>query len=356
MTGSTAARPRRLGLYLPFVLLLVIAIGWTGLWLYGRHRVGVELDNFFARQASVGRVWSCPDRSIGGYPFRIDLACVKPSFAMARGGRGDVMGRIERLTVTAQTAGALNLAHVVSTFEGPLILTEQGFGRTTMTWKQALGSYRGHHRRLERASIDIKDLDILVEPASGDRTGLKAASLEAHIREGVIAAEPGAYDVAIRLNGAVIPPLNAALRSSDPLTLLLDGKLLNLGQIDRRDWRTTIENWRLAKGVFRVEQFNLAKGTPRLEAKGDLALDGERRLEGRLDASFVNAGPLLQQFGVNLGGGAAGAVLGGLLGGVRSQPGEPTRDRTLRLPLTLGDGRVAIGPFRVPGLVLQPLY
>jgi hypothetical protein len=356
MSAAVAAPSRRMGLYLPFVLLLLVIIGWTGLWLYGRHRVGLELDNFFARQASLGRIWSCPERSIGGYPFRIDVACVRPTFATARGGRGEVTGRMERLIVTAQTAGALNLAHVVATLEGPLTLTEPGFGRTTVTWKQALASYRGHHRRLERASVDVKDLVILVEPVNGDRSELRAASLEAHVREGVVAAEAGSYDVAIRLNGALIPALDAALRSNDPLTLLVDGKVLNLGQVDRRDWRATVENWRTARGVFRVEQFNLAKGAPRLEATGDLRLDDMRRLDGRLDASFVNAGPLLQQLGVNLGGGPAGALLGGLLGGVRQQPGEAARDRSLRLPLTLGDGRVAIGPFRIPGLALNPLY
>jgi hypothetical protein len=355
-SGSASARPRRLGLYLPFALALILAVGWTGLWLYGRHRIGLELDNFFARQASIGRIWSCPDRRIGGYPFRIDVSCARPGFATGRGGRGEVVGGLERLTVTAQTAGALNLAHVVAALDGPLTLNEEGFGRTTVTWSRALGSFRGHHQRLERASVDFKDVNILLQPSNGERIELKAQALEAHIREGVVAAEPGAYDVALRLNGAVIPGLDNALRSNDPVNLLLDGKLLNLGPIDRRDWRTTVENWRRGNGTFRVEQFNLSKGAPRLEAKGDLKLDGERRIEGRLDASFVNAGPILQQLGVNVGGGQVGALLGGLLGGGRPQPGEQMRDRALRLPLVLGDRRVAVGPFRLPGVMLRPLY
>jgi hypothetical protein len=355
MSGSTAARPRRLGLILPFVLLIVLALGWTGLWFYGRHRIGLELDNFFARQASLGRVWSCPDRTIGGYPFRIEVACRAPTFATRQGAPTEVTGKLERLSVTAQTAGAFNLAHVVSRFEGPLVINEAGFGRTTVTWKEALGSFRGTHRRVERTSIDMKEIEALIEPKDADTVRLKAASFEAHLREGVSPAEPGAYDIAIRLNGAVIPPLDRAMNSADPVNLLLDGKALNIGAIDRRDWRATLENWRLAKGAFRVEQFTLAKGAPRLEAKGDLRLDAEKRLEGRLDANFVNAGPLLSQLGINVGGGAAGALLGGLLGGSRAQ-GEPQRDRALRLPLVLGDGRLAVGPFRVPGVVLRPLY
>ncbi len=202
------AGPRRLGLYLPFVLLLLLAVGWTGLWLYGRQRVGQGLDDFFARQASVGRIWSCPDRRIGGYPFRIEVSCSQPTFATARGGRGAVSGRMERLSITAQTSGALTLAHVVMRFDGPLTLSEEGAGRTTVTWQEALGSFRGHHRRLERASLDVKGLEALIEEPGAEPLRLKAAGLEAHIREGVVAAEPGAYDVAVRLNGAQIPPLD----------------------------------------------------------------------------------------------------------------------------------------------------
>jgi hypothetical protein len=266
-----------------------------------------------------------------------------------------VTGELERLSVTAQTAGALSLAHVVSKFDGPLVLTEQGFGRTTVTWKEALGSFRGTHRRVERTSIDMKEIEALIEPTGGEPVRLKAASIEAHLREGVSPNDPGAYDIAVRLNNAMLPPLDRAMNTTDPLNLLLDGKILNLGNVDRRDWRATLENWRRANGAFRVEQFTLSKGAPRLEAKGDLRLDAERRLEGRLDANFVNAGPLLSQLGVNVGGGAAGALLGGLLGGNRPQ-GEPQRDRALRLPLLLGEGRLAVGPFRVPGVVLRPLY
>jgi hypothetical protein len=362
MSENVAAKPRRLWLYLPFAALMVLALGWTGLWFYGRHRIGQELDNQFARQASLGRVWSCPDRRIGGYPFRIEISCEKPTFAADRGQNGAVAGTLGRLSVTAQTAGVVSLAHIVGRFDGPLVLNEEGFGRTTINWTSALASLRGFRNRLERVSLDLTAPEALVEPRGGEPVRLKAAAIEAHLREGVLPADPGTYDVAFRMTQAEVPPLDAMLGSRDPVNLLLDGKILNVGPIDRRDWRATIENWRTRNGVFRVEQFNLTKGVPRLEAKGELRLDALKRLEGRLDANFVNAGPLLQQFGIGLGdgaagrlGGGAGALLGGLLGGTRP-PAEGQRDRNLRLPLVLGDGRVAVGPFRIPGLQLRPVY
>ncbi len=355
MSAPQQARPRRLGLYLPFILLLLLAVGWTGLWLYGRHRVGQGLDEFFARQASIGRIWSCPDRRIGGYPFRIDLSCEKPSFVSSRDAREEIAGTLTRLTVTAQTAGALDLAHVIATFEGPLNVTENGRPALTASWRQANASYRGHHRRLERLSLTIAEPVVTLESPGQPAVRLSAQSAEAHVREGLGAQGPNAYDIAIKLNQAAIPPLDEALRTTEPVNLLLDGKVLNMGAFDRRDWRATIENWRNAGGTFRVEQFRLAKGAPRIDAKGDIKLDVMRRLEGRLDADFVNAGPLLQQFGINIGGGGAAGLIGGLLGGV-PRAGEPARDRSLRLPLILGDGRLAVGPFRVPGVILRPLY
>jgi hypothetical protein len=354
MSTPDAARSSRLGLYAPFALLLLLALGWTGLWLYGRQRVSQELDSLIARQASNGRIWACPDRRIGGYPFRIDVSCVKPTFGSDRRAGGEVSGTLERIVVTAQTAGALDLAHVVATFEGPLVVNAEGFGTTTTTWKSALASFRGHHRRLDRFSLTIAEPAVSLQPTGGQSVRMSAAGLEAHVREGVSPTEPGAYDMAIRLNNASLPPLDEVMRTTDVLNLFLDGKLLNLPGIDRRDWWATVENWRAAGGTFRVEKFSLAKGAPRLEAKGDLRLDALKRIEGRLDASFVNAGPLLAQLGVSAGG-AAGVVLGGLLGGARPA-NDPQRERSLRLPLVFGDGRLAVGPFRVPGVILHPLY
>lgn len=355
MIDQAATKTPRLWLYLPFAALMILALAWTGLWFYGRHRIGLELDNFFARQASLGRKWTCPDRAIGGYPFRIEVSCTRPTFAEMRAQGSGVSGTLGRLGLTAQTSGAFAMAHVIGKFEGPLVLNEDGFGRTTINWTSAIGSFRGLHNRMERASLEITAPDVLVAANGAEPVRLKAANLDMHIREGVTPGETGAYDLALRLNQAELPPLDGVLGNRDPVNLLLDGKLMKLATIDRRNWRATLESWRANDGSFRVEQFTLSKGAPRLEARGELKLDGLKRLEGRLDANFVNAGPLLQQFGINLGGGGAGALLGGLLGGVRPQA-EGQRDRSLRLPLVLGDGRLAVGPFRVPGVQLRPVY
>jgi hypothetical protein len=350
MNAETSIRPRRMWLYIPFILLALVAAGWSALWFYGRSRINVEIDNLFAREATVGREWSCPDRSIAGFPFRVEGRCSNPSYRQ-RGDGGEIInGQLKGLTIIGTTAGALTMAHVISEFEGPLVVRSPIDPEMTVNWKTARASTRGGINRLERLSIEI-DSPVVTTTGGGRWTANK---LEAHLREGTDPAVTGAYDISVKLENAQIPETDALTNSRDPVNLELDARILGLKTVDRRNWRATIDTWRSGGGTIKVEQLKLSKGLPRLEAKGDLKLDDQRRAEGRLDASFVNAGAILQQFGIGGGGGAAG-IVGALLGGTRQRDGQQ-RDMNLRLPLVFDNGRMAVGPFRIPGVQLKPLF
>jgi hypothetical protein len=346
----------RKGLYLPILGLLVLAIAWTGLWFFGRSKVSDALDQFFKNQAEIGRNWSCPERSIAGYPFRIELRCKEPTYTMDVGPNQKVRGSLKGLTVVATTAGAINLAHVIGEFEAPLVVEDSVLGKKISTWKSARASFRGNTTRLERVSVEIEapqtELVINGEPAFQS----SAEKLELHIGEAVEGKDGGAYNILLTLAKANVPLLNQAMNSTDTVDFSINGQLLKLASIDRKDWRQSIENWRLAGGTVHIDSIKLQKGLPRLEAKGDLRLDDSRRLSGRLDAQFVNADTLLQQFGL---GGNAGGLLGSLLGGGRPQAGgnaQPRPERSIRLPLVIENGRVGVGPFRIPGFQMRPVY
>jgi hypothetical protein len=66
-------KPRRLGLYLPFALLLIAAVAWTVFWLWARGEVQKRLDASVADLGRAGYQVSWKARSIGGYPFRMDV-------------------------------------------------------------------------------------------------------------------------------------------------------------------------------------------------------------------------------------------------------------------------------------------
>ncbi len=352
MHTQTGTRTSRLKLFLPIAALALVALGWSGIWFYGQHRVGQELDNFFIRQASVGRAWQCPDRTISGYPFRIELRCKQPTFTAEPNSGGPIRGSLGALTVIASTAGALNLAHVIGEFEGPLVVAEAGVATTTTNWKSARASFRGHANRLERLSIEIEAPRSTLLIQGEQELALSADSLIFHLREGQVPNQPDTYDASLKLVKAAIPPLDVVANSKEPADIELDARVLKLSTFDRRDWRKTTEDWRANGGSILIEQLKLTKGAPRLEAKGTLKLDDNRRLEGRLEASFVNADALLRQFGI---GGGGGGLLGALLGGGRPND-QPRAERVMRLPLVLDNGRVRVGPFAIPGLFLRPVF
>jgi hypothetical protein len=356
--SSSGKKVSRRGLYGPLIALFLVALAWTGLWFYGRSKVSELLDQFFQNQAQIGRNWSCPERSISGYPFRIELRCKQPTYSMNLAPNHVVKGSLGALTVVATTAGAFNLAHVIGEFDAPLIVEDNQLGKTTSHWKTARASFRGHANKLERVSVDIDSPKTSVEINGSAALQSSAEKIEFHLAEATDEPAGGAYNLALDIAKAKIPPIDIMLNSPDPVDLAIQGRLLKLAGIDRRDWRQSLENWRLGGGTMRVDLIKLQKGPPRVEAKGDIRLDESRRLSGNLDANFVNAEALLQQFG--MGGGAGGGLLGAILGGGRPQSGgnagTARPERVMRLPLVIENGRVGVGPFRIPGVQIKPLY
>src|SRR6476660_120863 len=83
--------------YLPFLAFLLICGAWSVLWKITATTVGAGIDEWFQDERQAGRVWTCADRSLGGYPFRIELRCKDPSFTAelngvsAKGRMGDLL-------------------------------------------------------------------------------------------------------------------------------------------------------------------------------------------------------------------------------------------------------------------------
>ena len=87
MSDTTPVRRHgRFWLYAPFVLLALLAAGWSGIWGFARSKVDQELDAGLAREVRAGRNWTCRDRNVGGYPFRIEVRCASLTLTSSRWG------------------------------------------------------------------------------------------------------------------------------------------------------------------------------------------------------------------------------------------------------------------------------
>ncbi len=360
--GGPAPRPRRrIGLFLPYVLLAALVLAWTTAWFYIRGKVESEMDGWLAREAQAGRQWTCADRSITGFPFRLELRCAAVRFA-----RSDGRFTLGPITAVVQV---YDPRHAVLEAAGPFHV-EQGDLTGDVTWTSLEASFHAAANGFTRVSLVVdgpKGTVLAPEPGTID---FAAGHLELHARPTPGRFESdGAVDVSLRLAKAAVPRLDALVGSSDPADVDLDttieqAAVLRTGTIARE-----LEKWRQAEGRLDVTRLSIAKGERRLQAKGEVGLDAEHRPEGRFDLRAVGLESLVgqvmgQRFGSDKGA-LIGNLVGQFLGGLRkreaagaAQAADETGPNGLKpLPtLRLTDGRLMLGPLAVPNVVLPALY
>ncbi|MCJ2038324.1 DUF2125 domain-containing protein [Methylobacterium sp. J-059] len=348
-----APRSRR-GLFLPYILLLTLVLLWSAGWVYLRGRAATEMDGWVAREAAAGRTWTCADRSITGYPFRIELRCASVSLA-----RADGRFRLGPLTAVTQV---YQPRHVLMLAEGPFHV-EQGDLVGDATWTMLEGSFHGASDGFVRASLVVDGPSVTVAGAAPDPIAVSARHLELHARPtpGRFDSD-GAVDLSLRLSQALAPMADALIGNADPADLTLDATVNRAAMLGTGTVARELERWRQADGSLDVAGLSLAKGARRLQAKGNLGIDQDHRVEGQLDLRAAGVEALVasvvgQRFGADRGA-LIGNLVGGLLGLRRQPEGEAGGDVPLKPlpPLRLADGRMMFGPIAIPNVRLQPLY
>ncbi|MBF9232781.1 DUF2125 domain-containing protein [Microvirga alba] len=344
-TGTV--RKSRFWLYTPFALLLLVAVAWSIAWLLIRNRTSEALDAWFAMEAKAGRQWTCQNRNVGGYPFRIEVTC--GSLSMKQGAMSASLGRVESIAQVYQPR------FVITEIEGPLNLTD---GTVTVqgTWDLLLTSIHATPSGFQRLSIAADSPRFTVTGLAPDDIVTSGKHVELHLRPNPSRAAEKAYDAALSVKQARIPILDALVGGAEPVDLSMDATATQAEGFRGRPIVEELERWRAAGGKLDILMLSLAKGPRQLDAKGALTLDDLHRPAGQLNVSATGLDGLL---GNALGGRNGGAVLGALLGqGARASTGQPNgKPQPLPLPpLRLDNGRLALGPFVVPSVRLMPLY
>ncbi len=180
--SATVSAPRRsrFWLYAPFVTLGLFCIIWSGFWFYGRMKIIEVMDSAIARAASQGRDLSCPERSIGGFPFRMELICANATFAMETPD-GKVSLGIERFAINAR---ALDPTAVIAVLDGPLTFsTPTGDG--SVDWSEGRVSARASGLSLGSIDAVLKDVMIIAPKPDGSGEALNASvkAFEGHLRQ-----------------------------------------------------------------------------------------------------------------------------------------------------------------------------
>ena len=346
--AAPRSRPRRgrLGLYGPFAALGVLAILWSGSWFYIRGRVVSGLDEWIGAEAAAGRRWTCLDRRVGGYPFRIEIGCATLTLE-----RPDVQATLGGLVVVAQV---YNPAHIIAEASGPLAV-RAGPTAVDATWTGLQASIVTT-ARAQRAALVADGATVRVSTPELGAFAVPGRRFELHVRPDP--ADSANVDVAVSAAGTAVPGLDGLIGGTEPADLELVARVSRVYDLPARPLGAELERWRVAGGEVQVSRLAVTKGARRFEAKGRAGIDESHRPVGQVDAAAAGIEGVLGRFIGDKGALGAG-LLGALLGAPpASQPKDEATAKGLRPlpPIRFDGGRVLVGPLAVPGVRIPALY
>jgi hypothetical protein len=344
--SAGTARYNRFWLYAPFVLLLMIVIAWSAAWFMIRNRAGEALDSWLAAEARAGRQWTCQDRTIGGYPFRIEMIC--NSLTLKQGAVTASLGRVESVAQVYQPR------FIIAEIEGPLQATD---GKVTVqgSWDLLQTSFHAEQNGFRRLSLVAEAPRVTVTGLAPGEIATSGQHLELHVRPNPSRSADRAYDAALSVKQATIPVLDALVGGGERTDLDSDLTVTQAEGFRGRPVAEELERWRSTGGKLDVLMLSLTKGSRRAEAKGELRLDELHRPAGQLSLAAAGLDGLLD----NVMGRRNGALLSALLGqgGGGSAPQANGRPALSPLPpIRLENGRLAFGPFVIPNIALPAIY
>ena len=337
-------------------LLAVVAVvcaGWTGVWFYAAGYAGKVIDRALAREAAVGRRWTCAGREIGGFPFRFAVRCSSLRFAgpTPRGPADADLGPVRAMVQI------YNPKLVLAEADGPVRVKLPGrISQVTASFAALRASFRAARPFPERVSVRTEKLKAEIALAQGDMQRVELDSAEFHLRPAPdVVADVGAVDLAFSLRALSSALVDRLSGIAAPVDAEVTVRVTRAPALLTGRRKPNLENWQRAEGVMTVQKSTVSKGPLQVEASGKLHIDDERRLAGALNTRTAGAGSLLQRFGLGGGRTAMSGLLGGLLGTARAADAPKRKKLFLPLPLTLRDGFVWVGPIRTK-LRLPPLY
>ena len=159
MTYHPELAPRRRSWLIatPLIVVLLLAVGWTGVWYYAASEAEARMADWQAQQARAGRAFSCGTQAVGGYPFRIEVRCTDVTVEL-KDTQPPLAIKLKEILVVAQVWDPKLL---IAEFTGPLTASDPGQPpHTTATWTLAQASVRGTPDTPERASIVVDELKL----------------------------------------------------------------------------------------------------------------------------------------------------------------------------------------------------
>jgi hypothetical protein len=370
---SAPGQSRRWLVALPLIVVLLLAVAWSGFWFYAAARADGMLAEWRAREAEAGRDYSCEQQSIGGFPFRFELLC-RPAAASLASNEPKVALTAAQVRIAGQVYDPTLLIAEVG---APLTIAVAGEQPVRARWSLLQISIRGRPPAPERVSMAIDDAGIdRPEGQSGDPL-LRAKRIELHgrVASGSVRDRP-VLDLAATLGAFMAPTVHPMLQQ--PLDVSMTGTLRGLDNLRPLPLPARLRQLQAAGGRLEIKQARIQQGDVLAVAAGSLGLTQDGRLDGELTVTAAGLDRALPKLGIDklmpstqaleptfgaldrlipgLGRVARNRAGTGLAVGLAliGTPAELEGRKAISVPLRLVDGTVFLGPVKVGAVA--PLF
>lgn len=324
-----------------FALVVLLAAAWTGLWFYTAHTTEQLITGWIEREAEAGRIYDCPERTLAGFPFRIEVTCRNPR-AEFRATEPPLVLQAHALSAVAQvyTPGL-----VIAELSGPLTIQgAPGAAIYTATWNVLQASLRGDPANLRRLSLVADDATLSRRDAGAPDLVFLARHAEAHVRPNETAGgERAVLDVALQLQAARFPQVSPV--TAKPFDADLTASLGGVDASGSKPLPVRLREWQAAGGRVELTAGRVQQGDTIILGSGIVGLNAAGQLDGTIDLRLTGLQPLAAVlFGEANAPRIEAALQAGLalLGGRAEVEGR----RAFAVPLRFSEGAVFLGPVR----------
>jgi hypothetical protein len=343
---ASARKPK----WLPWsasALIVFVVLAWTVVWNLAAGQSERIVEAWIVREKSFGRVWSCPERTIGGFPFAIEMQCTKPHFDGVIFGRHFAGG----LGGFRATAVVLRPTAVTAWLGAPFaVSSDDENARVELDWNDFRLGLDGFPQKVWHVAING---DKLVWHGDLQEFGPVDGNAEQFSAQAANHADDRAYDFNIAISSARLPDVDRFLGADLPADIAARGTVTDAGFDPALTLPQNMDNWRAAGGHLDLVEASLTHGATKITASGTLRLDNLHRVEGKLDTQSQGFEPLLIRLGVNPTLVSAGSLLSSLLNSSSGHSDAPPN--ALVLPISFEDGVLSVGPAQT-SIQLPALY
>lgn len=284
------------------VLVLCAAGAWSVFWFYAASQVDEKFDGWRTREAKSGRTYQCANRSVTGFPFRMEVNCDNPVVTLVSQTPEQAADRIKlkaRLKSILVLAQIYDPTRIIAEFTGPAIVSSGSEPASfSANWALGRASVAGLPVMPQRVSFAF-DNPAVDRIDSGAQSPLfRAAHLELHMRllEGSAAENP-AIEVALQLAAGSIQSLHPVL--AEPFDADIRAQLRGLKNLSPKPWPERFREIQAADGRLDFTQSRVQRGETVAVAAGSLGITPNGFLDGELKMTVSGIEKIVPLLGID---------------------------------------------------------